>query len=53
VLGYKPVFAGTRVPVAAVMPYLQRGLPVEEILEAFPQLTEKDIEVARQLAAVA
>jgi uncharacterized protein (DUF433 family) len=53
VLGHKPVFAGTRVPVAAVMPYLQRGLLVEEILEAFPQLTEKDIEVARRLAAVA
>jgi uncharacterized protein (DUF433 family) len=53
VLGHKPVFAGTRVPVAAVMPYLQRGRLVEEILEAFPQLTEKDIEVARRLAAVA
>jgi uncharacterized protein (DUF433 family) len=53
VLGHKPVFAGTRIPVAAVIPYLERGLPVEEILEAFPQLTKVDIEAARRHAAVA
>jgi uncharacterized protein (DUF433 family) len=53
VLGHKPVFAGTRVPVAAVKPYLERGLPVKEILEAFPQLTEADIEAARRHSAVA
>jgi uncharacterized protein (DUF433 family) len=53
VLGHKPVFAGTRIPVAAVMPYLRRGLPVEEILEAFPQLTRRDIEAARRHADVA
>lgn len=53
VLGYKPVFAGTRVPVAAVKPYLERGLPVREILEAFPQLTRADIEAARRHSAVA
>jgi uncharacterized protein (DUF433 family) len=53
VLGHKLVFAGTRVPVAAVVPYLQRGLPVEEILEAFPQLTRADIAAARRRADVA
>jgi uncharacterized protein (DUF433 family) len=53
VLGHKPIFAGTRVPVAAVIPYLQRGLPIEEILEAFPQLTKADIKAARRHAAVA
>lgn len=44
VLGHKPVFAGTRVPVSAVLPYLKRGLLDEEILEAFPQLTKADID---------
>jgi uncharacterized protein (DUF433 family) len=53
VLGHKPVFAGTRIPVAAVLPYLERGLPVEEILEAFPQLTKADIRAARRHAHVA
>jgi uncharacterized protein (DUF433 family) len=48
VLGHKPVFAGTRVPVSAIMPYLKRGLPDEEILEAFPQLTKADIAAARR-----
>jgi uncharacterized protein (DUF433 family) len=48
VLGHKPVFAGTRVPVSAIMPYLKRGLPDEEILEAFPQLTKADITAARR-----
>jgi uncharacterized protein (DUF433 family) len=48
VLGHKPVFAGTRVPVSAVMTYLERGLPDEEILEAFPQLTKADIAAARR-----
>jgi uncharacterized protein (DUF433 family) len=52
-LGHKPVFAGTRIPVAAVVTYLKRGLPVEEILEAFPQLTKADIEAARNHADVA
>jgi uncharacterized protein (DUF433 family) len=51
VLGHKPVFAGTRVPVSAVMPYLKRGLPDEEILEAFPQLTKADIAAARRHGA--
>jgi uncharacterized protein (DUF433 family) len=53
VLGHKPVFAGTRVPVSAVLPYLRRGLPTEDILAAFPQLTEADIEVARAEVDVA
>jgi uncharacterized protein (DUF433 family) len=53
VLGHKPVFAGTRVPVAAVLPYLRRGLPIERILEAFPQLTKADIEAARRQTHVA
>jgi uncharacterized protein (DUF433 family) len=50
VLGHKPVFAFTRVPVSAVIPYLKRALPDEEIL-AFPQLTKADIAAARRHGA--
>lgn len=50
----KPVFRGTRVPVEAVEGYLKAGKSVREILEAFPSLTEEDIEAARaQLTSVA
>lgn len=50
-LGSKEVFAGTRVPVTAVLPYLRRGVPDAEILEAFPDLTPTDIELARVRAS--
>jgi uncharacterized protein (DUF433 family) len=46
-LGHKPVFAGTRIPVATVTAYLRRGIPTGEILEAFPDLTKADIKIAR------
>ena len=53
VVGGKPVFEGTRIPVTAIEPYLRRGLPDERILEAFPLLTEGDIEAARRTLASA
>ena len=50
----KPVFRGTRVPVEAVEGYLKAGKGIGEIMEAFPSLTEEDIEAARaQLTSVA
>jgi len=48
VLGRKPAFAGTRTPVAALFPYLERRASVERILEAFPHLTRADVTLARQ-----
>lgn len=45
--GSQPVFAGTRVPVAAVAAYLERGRSTKEILTAFPTLTEADVDAAR------
>lgn len=48
-LGSKPVFAGTRIPVAAVQAYLQRGVSDEEIFEAYPLLEPADIETARRM----
>ena len=53
VVGGKPVFEGTRIPLTAVEPYLRRGLPDERILDAFPLLTEADIEAARRTLASA
>ncbi|MGH3927162.1 MAG: DUF433 domain-containing protein, partial [Pseudonocardiaceae bacterium] len=52
IMGSKPVFAGTRMPVSALFPYLRRGHTVEQVLEAFPHLEAADVEAARaQLAA--
>lgn len=47
VLGGKPVFAGTRIPVASVLAYIDRGLPDERILQAYPDLLPIDIDTAR------
>jgi uncharacterized protein (DUF433 family) len=41
--GSKPLIAGTRVPVEAIQRYLERGIPVSEILEAYPALNESDV----------
>jgi uncharacterized protein (DUF433 family) len=50
----KAVFRGTRVPVEAVQKYLEAGKSPREIIEAFPSLTEEDIEAAKaQLTSVA
>ncbi len=48
--GSKPIFAGTRIPVAAVQNYLQAGYELEAIIEEYPSLTEADIEAAKRLA---
>jgi DNA-binding transcriptional MerR regulator len=48
----KPVFAGTRVPVATVQRYLDAGYDTAAILREYPSLTEADVEAARHHAAV-
>lgn len=50
----KPVFRGTRVPVEAVERYLKAGKSTQEIIAAFPSLTEEPIEAAEaQFTSVA
>lgn len=44
----QPVFEGTRIPVSAIMSYLDRGYEVAAILEDYPQLRPEDIEAARR-----
>jgi uncharacterized protein (DUF433 family) len=51
VLGSKPIFAGTRIPVATVQRYLQAGFGTEAIIDEYPSLTAADIEAARRYAA--
>jgi uncharacterized protein (DUF433 family) len=41
ILGGKPVFKGTRVPVKALFDYLERGYSLDEFLECFPSLTKE------------
>jgi uncharacterized protein (DUF433 family) len=45
-MGSKPLIAGTRVPVATVRRYLDHGATTEDVLKAFPVLTEADIKAA-------
>jgi uncharacterized protein (DUF433 family)/DNA-binding transcriptional MerR regulator len=47
------VFAGTRVPVSAVVGYLDAGFTTSDIVARLPDLTPTDVEVARELRAAA
>ena len=45
-LGSKPVFAGTRIPVATVRGYLANGYTAQDVLKAYPSLTLADVAAA-------
>lgn len=47
----KPVFAGTRIPVAAVQRYLDAGYDTAAIIREYPSLTPEDVETARRYAS--
>ncbi len=53
IAGSQPVFEGTRIPVQAIVGYLERGYSTDRILELFPTLTPDDIEVARRQTGAA
>ena len=44
ILGGKPVFKGTRVPIKTLFDYLERGYTLDEFLECFPSVS-KDLAV--------
>jgi uncharacterized protein (DUF433 family) len=52
-LGGTPVFRGTRVPVKALLDYLEGGHPLSDFLEDFPSVTQEQavavLEHAREL----
>ena len=41
ILGGTPVFVGTRVPLQALLDYLEAGRPVDEFLDDFPSVTRE------------
>jgi uncharacterized protein (DUF433 family) len=43
VLGGQPVFAGTRVPVATLLDYLEAGESIDDFLEGFPSVTRESV----------
>jgi DNA-binding transcriptional MerR regulator len=47
----RPVFAGTRIPVATVQRYLEAGYDTDAIIREYPSLTPADVEAARHYAA--
>lgn len=42
-LGGTPVFAGTRVPVQALIDYLEAGDSIDEFLKGFPTVTRAQV----------
>ena len=48
VMNNRPVFEGTRIPVAAVTAYLERGVSLFDILREFPELRKGDVVEARK-----
>lgn len=57
ILGGVSVFAGARVPVKALLDYLESGLPLGDFLEDFPSVNREMaiavLELAKELIAVA
>ena len=41
ILGGTPVFVGTRVPVRALLDYLEHGRPLAEFLDDFPTVEKR------------
>ena len=50
ILGGTLVFQGTRVPVQALLDYLNDGFSEKEFLEFFPSVTEEDVREFLKLA---
>lgn len=52
VMGGEPVFAGTRIPVAHVAGLLAKKVPLDELRQDYPALTDDDLAFASMLAAM-
>jgi uncharacterized protein (DUF433 family) len=50
ILGGKPVFVGTRVPVKALWDYLEGGDSLDEFLEDFPSVSRDQAIAALRMA---
>lgn len=47
----KPVIRGTRITVEAILRALGDGMPLEELLAAYPDITVDDVRAAQRFAA--
>lgn len=47
----KPVIRGTRIPVELLVRKMAEGATIEDLLDAYPRLTEADIRAALAYAA--
>jgi uncharacterized protein (DUF433 family) len=43
ILGGKPVFSGTRVPIQNLFDYIEGGYTIEEFLDGFPSVTKEQV----------
>ena len=50
ILGGNPVFVGTRVPLQALLDYLEAGRPLDEFLDDFPSVTREQAVAALEEA---
>ena len=50
ILGGKPVFTGTRVPVESLLQHLKHGKRLEEFLDDFPSVQREQAEAFLDLA---
>jgi uncharacterized protein (DUF433 family) len=50
ILGGTPVFVGTRVPVKALLDYLEAGRPLAEFLDDFPSVSRAQAVAALEQA---
>jgi uncharacterized protein (DUF433 family) len=50
ILGGTPVFAGTRVPIQALVDYLEAGEPLSEFLEDYPSVRHDQAVAVLRLA---
>ncbi len=49
ILGGIPVFAGTRVPLRALIDYLEAGRPLDEFLDDFPSVSRSQVKGVLEL----
>ena len=47
-VGADPVFVGTRIPVRHIGLLAKKGVPLAEILEDYPAISESDVAFARE-----
>lgn len=51
ILGGKPIIAGTRMSVEAILELLSSGMEIREILKEYPFLTKKQVQASIDYAA--